>query len=231
MRQTRRTPPSREPAGRLPGLLTNAGASRARVGGRPRRRCTQSTPSAPPREVNNPSRSKALGNRCTVTLWPLTPVTRSHRFGAIPPRPGSSATSTGPCRPSLKTPSSPSRRESPDSSQSWPGATPSWLSSRVAQSPSSQPTCPHRFCWRGCAAWKRSATANCRSTPKRSGGARWSARRAPGRDHGGEGLPGRRGQRLPGAGPEQQREQHPWSRLCTGRLTAPGLTFPGALSR
>ena len=73
MRQTRRTPPSctRGPAGRLPGLLTNAGASRARVGGRPRRRCTQSTPSAPPREVNNPSRSKALGNRCTVTLRPL----------------------------------------------------------------------------------------------------------------------------------------------------------------
>ena len=30
--------------------------------------------------------------------------TRSHRFGAIPPRPGSSATSTGPCRPIVEDP-------------------------------------------------------------------------------------------------------------------------------
>jgi hypothetical protein len=43
---------------------------------------------------------------------------------------------------SLTTPSSPSRwRGCPDSSQSWPGATPSWLSSRVARSPSSHLGC------------------------------------------------------------------------------------------
>jgi len=54
---------------------------------------------------NNPQKSKRIGgSRCTGTLWPLTPATRSHRFGAIPPRTGSSATSTGPCRPSLTPP-------------------------------------------------------------------------------------------------------------------------------
>jgi trehalose 6-phosphate phosphatase len=45
----RASPPTLAPAGHGPG-------------GRPRRRCTQSTPSAPPRQVNNPSRPKSTGN-------------------------------------------------------------------------------------------------------------------------------------------------------------------------
>jgi len=48
----------------------------------------------------------------------------------------------------------------------------SLLSSQVARSPSSQPTCPLRSCWRGCTAWRRSATASVRSTLKPSAGAR-----------------------------------------------------------
>ena len=57
--------------------------------------------------------ASAGGTAGTVTSWPSTPAIRSHRFGAIPRQPGSSATSTGRCRPSSKTPPRPSRWRDP----------------------------------------------------------------------------------------------------------------------
>ena len=89
MRQTRRTPPpscTRGAAGCRASSPTLA--PRARVGGRPRRRCTQSAPSAPPREVNNPSRSKAWETAVPSRLAldtddPLAPLRRDPAAAGI----------------------------------------------------------------------------------------------------------------------------------------------------